>query len=288
MRINDNKKRGDELSAVDWNRVAKISNALINSSWNGLDATINENLISVSLPQGTFITDVRPALITDVGTDNSGTGTYRAVEAQLDTFTDPFNWAWIERLDAHNVWNTEGRNNGDANTEKKYYYDLYEINGTTGIAVGTVVLAMKIGRTANDKGNTDQWVFAIGGAGAQGGQFAVTYDSDANEFQVGANRDSEGQEDLIISGLDSLELTTVESISRGTNTDGWIYYEIDDSGVSPFIQTTLKISDSGGTPVAQEVDKYIHHLARYKHDGSTLTLLKQVSFDNIILDGRFG
>lgn len=126
----------------------------------------------------------------------------------------------------------------------------------------------------------------VGGA-SYGGPFIVTYDATTDNFTVGSTRDVlTYNTDIVISGLDHLELSLKEIIPRGTNTDGYIYYDMIGQVPAPGFAITLMVSDGGAIP-AQTVTTAKVFLARFFYDGTTMTHLRQLQFGNIIYDGRW-
>lgn len=129
--------------------------------------------------------------------------------------------------------------------------------------------------------------FQIAAGGKYKGPFAVTYDSAADEFVVGATRDAAAQDtDIVTSGLDIIELTMKETIARGANTNGYIYYSMTGQGGTPFFNITLNINN-GGTIPAQTTAIAQVLLARYFHNGTTVSVLRQLQFGNIKFPGRW-
>ena len=286
--FDDQKEEHDHISASqDWNTMTRFMNAMLNANVVGLDAVFSLDRVEISNPFNVLPVDIRIAKITGAGTLNSGTGTYKVEEVFLnkDVITA---WVWDIRTDYHIKWDTEDL--GNSTEDLLVLDDIFEINGESGLAVGTLVYAMKVQRLAGDKTNIDnyQWLFVVGGAsGGYDGPFKVTYDSGADEFVVGATRSAAAFDtDIVISGLDDIELTTPETIARGGNTNGYIYYSMTGQAGAPFFNITLNISN-GGTIPAQTTSTVQVLLFRYFHDGSTLTFERQLQRGNITIPGRF-
>ncbi len=129
--------------------------------------------------------------------------------------------------------------------------------------------------------------FQIVAGAAYGGPFIVTYDSTADGFVVGSTRDAlTYNTDIITSGLNELELLVPETITRGSNTDGYIYYTLVGQVAAPEFTRTLKVSTGGTIPAQTTTDAQVL-LARFFYDGSTVTVLRQLQFGNITFPGRW-
>ena len=286
--FDDTKEADDKISASkDWNPMARFLNSLLRANVVGLDATFSLDLVTIENPFNIIPVDLRICKITGKGTLNAGVGTYKA-EALFLNKDDENAWLWDLRTDYHIKWDSEEL--GNSTSDLLILDDLYEINGTSGIENDTIVMAMKVQSLAGDKTNIVQyqWLFLIGGGGAgYDGPFAVTYDAVVDEFIVGATRSAANKiTDIIISGVDDIEINAQETILRGANTDGYIYYELVGQGGAPFFNRTLKISNGGAVP-AQQAGTALVFLARYFYDGSSVTVLRQLQRGNITIPGRW-
>lgn len=278
------KEGEDAISASkDWNPIIDFLNAIIAGEFLGLNATISNTKFSITNLFDRFPDDLRVCNITGVGTTNSGAGTYTAEEVYIDKTTVVDTWSLETRLGEHLMWDTSEIGNSSSFTDTIVVDDLFELNGTTGVEVGTIVLAMNLVQMENDvDSDTDrsQWVFAVsGGGGAYSGPYACQIDpADKNQIKVGFQRVAGDLEDRLQLGFNEIDRPIPEFIVPSF-AEGTLFYEIttanaitlkDFNAMNPFYEPM--------PPQENGLLKY--PLCSYKYDvGSlTVTLVNQLQF----------
>ena len=280
--FDDIKKTGDFLDAKeDWNKVAQFLNSLMKMSSSNLNVSMGLNTCSIELPNGMRASEMRIAKLTGAGTLNSGSGTYKAEELFLDK-TDVNAWLWNLREDDHLKWNTADI--GNSTTITTFIDDLYEINGTTGIADDTIVIALKVDRLVNDKDNQTnyQWLFMIGGGSGYNGPYASRKDSASDEnVEIGFNRKVFNSDDAaILRVTDNLQLGfnneqyTDPDLVLTTFNDGIIYIEI--TAALAYSYQQQEVTNLATSVVLQETGFLRFEICRYRKRDSIITNVYQI------------